>query len=302
MMRSAKDEIQRPHRTVAMNMWFCDESQSPLGRLIMSGFVTHRGIPPHAMRLLGSYALIYVLEGSGSYQDANHHLQKVREGDLLLLFPEIAHSYGPPPNGHWHEFFLHFDGPVFDLWRSSGLLNSAHPVHHLEPIPQWREKLHQIARPSPDATLVQSVDKLCRFLSTLTAITGANVVRPEHEQHWLARACKLLEGDLNEEIHLEAVAHMLGFSYGSFRQRFQQEIGVSPARYRAMRRIEAACSMLQRMELTNDFIGHTLGFSDAAHFSKRFKHIMGLTPREYRQRLRKGETIPPPRATMHMAR
>jgi AraC-like DNA-binding protein/predicted GNAT family N-acyltransferase len=72
-------------------------------------------------------------------------------------------------------------------------------------------------------------------------------------------------------------------SYESFRKRFQRETGVSPARYRTLRRIEAARELLRYSpQLTNRQIAETLGFADEYHFSRRFTQIAGSTPRQFR--------------------
>lgn len=75
------------------------------------------------MRVLGSYALVYVVGGGGEYSDARGTRRQVSEGDLIWVFPDIPHAYGPARGGRWDEIYLVFDGPVFDLWRQRGLLD-----------------------------------------------------------------------------------------------------------------------------------------------------------------------------------
>jgi hypothetical protein len=37
-----------------------------------------------------------------------------------LGFSYVAHNYGPQKDHFWNEFFVVFDGPIFDLWESAG--------------------------------------------------------------------------------------------------------------------------------------------------------------------------------------
>src|ERR1041384_629905 len=95
---------------------------TPLGQIIASGMIVNSpGVPADTMRVFGNYALVYLLEGSGRYQDGNGFRQKVRAGDVLILFPEIPHSYGPGSGEFWNEFYTVFTGAAFDLWRKVGL-------------------------------------------------------------------------------------------------------------------------------------------------------------------------------------
>jgi len=275
-------------QSIETRLLFRNDARTPLGRLTMAGFIRNSaGVGSSAMRVLGSYAIVYLLAGSGRYPDVNRRQQRMRAGDLIVIFPEIGHLYGPSASEHWNEFYVVFDGPVFDMWRQVGLLNPSQPVLHTEPIDEWLARLEGALQDPRPLTVAGRTGEICRFLQVLTEIVAPSSPEPTvaPEPAWLARACTLLEADLTQEIDLHSVASEIAMPYETFRKRFQQQVGVSPGRYRATRRIDAACALLQQPDLSMRAIAMSLGFSDEFHFSRRFKQITGLPPREFRRRL-----------------
>ena len=277
------------NRTIAFEEWVCDDVPSPLGRISIGGLVTHRGIPAHAMRVLGEYALIYLLKGGGSFCDSHHQRAEVRPGTLLLLFPGVGHAYGPPPGGLWRELFLHFEGPLFELLQARGVLDERRPIHHALPVDKWQERLLELAHTPRLAREVDTTAKIFRLANLLSQITSDEPSLPPPEE-WFQHACRLLKGNISEPFDLNLVAQAVGMSYHSFREKFRERSGVPPARYRMQERIAVARRMMEREELTGRAIAMALGFGDEANFSRRFKQEIGVSPRLYRQQLRDAAT------------
>lgn len=259
-------------------------AQSPLGRITLAGFVRNgRGVPTHPLRVLGSYAVVYLVDGGGRFRDASGLSLAVAPGDLLLIFPELGHSYGPVGRSRWSELFLVFDGPVFDLWRAGGLLDPARPVHHLEPIEHWAHRFESVLgaphRPGAGPPLVE----VCRLQTVLCeALLASGARGGDEEAAWVERACALLEADLSQNLDLGDLAHDLGMSYDGFRKRFTRAMGVPPARYRGTRLIDRACELMQQGILTDRQIAESLGYCDEFYFSRRFKQVTGRSPRLFR--------------------
>lgn len=257
------------------------------GRITQVGLIRNSAgpAPQRPMRALDSYALVYSLDGRARYEDANGLRREIEPGDAILVFPELPHMYGPPPGGRWDEFFLVFDGPVFDLWRAQGLLDPARAVFRCEPVDGWLPRLESV----PDAPRRPgaSVREVCRLQDVLAAMLDAAAPGSGEagERRFLSRACALLESDLGREQDLPSLARQLGTSYESFRKRFAAAMGTPPARWRTARIMERACELMQRGALTDKQIADRLGFWDVPHFSRKFKQIIGVPPRQFRRTL-----------------
>jgi AraC-like DNA-binding protein len=289
-----------PHHRIESRLLFNNDAGTSLGRLTTAGFLKDSaGVGP-APRVLGHYALVYLLEGGGRYWDVRGRSSAVQAGDLLLITPELGHGYGPLAGERWSEFYVVFDGPAFDLWRQTGLLNGDAPVRRLEPIDAWLPRLEAAVAEQP-RTLAERTVQLSHFLALLTEMLLPSTAAPRLADGpvWLAAACERLETALDQRIDPQGVARALGVPYETFRKQFQRYVGVSPARYRTVRRIDAACALLQDSRNTIQSVALRLGFADEYHFSRRFKQVNGLSPRAFRRQLpasregtREGQALP----------
>jgi AraC-like DNA-binding protein len=267
--------------------FFSDASPRPLGRLTMAGTITRsRGTDPHRLRVFGQYAIVLLLHGGGSFRDALGFRAQVRAGDLIFIFPEVAHRYGPVRGDDWDEIYVSFDGPVFDLWRHERLLDPARPITSVTDWHDFARRLEAILQEPRLTTVPQHLAQLHRFMALLGEVTTlSDSDTPAADALWLSRAKALLQSNLGSELRGADVAREVGLTYESFRKSFTKATGVSPAQYRSLRRMEAAKSLLAHHDMTHEAIARSLGFRDAAHLARRFKEISGETPRGFRKQI-----------------
>jgi AraC-like DNA-binding protein len=258
-------------------------ASSRLGQVSLAGFNRQaRGISLSHLRVFGHYALVYLLKNDGRFRPGpGAPLVSLRPGDLIFVYPEIPHGYGPLPGRRWDEFYVVFNGPVFDLWRRQGLLDPARPVRHLPDTRRWLACLEAVADPRlPDTPegMLQRVVRLQKFLGDIVETPPeADVALP-----WLERAKhQLVE---SPALPAQRLARSLGLSYETFRKTFARATGESPERFRNRRRIDQARRLIAERGLGNKEIAETLGFYDEFHFSRRFRQATGQSPRQFRNR------------------
>ena len=248
---------------------------TPLGEIKVIGTLRDSMGVPGPMRVLGDFALVLLLHGSGSFYDAQGTRERVAEGDFLVLFPEVAHRYGPGPREEWDELYVVFNGPAFEVLRTAGLLDPGRPVARGQGS-DWFDRVMAFARKPLTGDELDIID----FVRLLTE----PLMHHEHRHRsWLDRAKSLLGQDLSSSLDAEAVATRLHVSPQTFRKRFSSLTGMTPTRYRAGRRIEAAKTLLRQTEMTHRQIAISLGFYDEYYFANRFKAATGQTASEYRR-------------------
>ena len=96
-------------------------------------------------------------------------------------------------------------------------------------------------------------------------------------------ALKYIDEHLDEAMSLELLAEKFGFSTFYFHRLFSAVVGKSLAAFIRDRRILLACILLYSTEKSVLDIALDCGFQSAQAFSRAFKDIQGLPPREYRR-------------------
>ena len=259
----------------------------PLGRLTLAGLlVNYQVTGSMPMRFWDTFVVVYVLAGRAKFHDETGLRLPVRPGDLLLMFPGHGYHYDIDPRRPWSEFALHFQGPVFDLWRQLKILDPARPIYHLKPIEPWMERFERLVLAAPTRRASNLLKQVCQWQELLCDILaeGRGQKNDRPQNLWLGQATAVLDKQsFIEAIDWQAVVEQMGLSYGRFRKKFVQASGTSPAKYLMARRLETACKMLEDRKLGLKEIARTCGFCDAFQFSRQFKKGLRLSPTEYRR-------------------
>jgi AraC-like DNA-binding protein len=270
--------------TKTTDLHFQNAATSPLGRITLSGFGVTQARSVPEPRKLGQFAIVYIIDGRGKFADTNGRRKNVGPGDMMFLFPDIAHVYSPLPGTRWVTSYLCFQGPIFELWRRQGLLDPRKPVHHAEPVAVWSRRIESVVDPSRQAGSASALLGICRLQQLLAeVVTGAgHLMVYQEDLQWLNRVSGLIEANLASPVDWENLAHQVGLSAESFRKRFTRLAGKPPARYRMGRLMDRACELMQNRSLKDRQIAESLGFCDEFYFSRRFKSITGQSPRQFR--------------------
>jgi AraC family L-rhamnose operon transcriptional activator RhaR/AraC family L-rhamnose operon regulatory protein RhaS len=73
-------------------------------------------------------------------------------------------------------------------------------------------------------------------------------------------------------------------SQRSFLRVFQSATGTSPLAWVIAQRINRACHLLRHTDRRVTEVAFDVGFNDSNYFSRQFRKIAGLSPRDYRLR------------------
>ena len=115
---------------------------------------------------------------------------------------------------------------------------------------------------------------------------GANQTRwaSSMQDQQIRKLLELLHRDLKNSWSLPELAKEVGISRSSLAARFKQLTGDSPLHYLVTLRIQKAINLLTTTDMSVEQIAFEVGYKDSFTFSKAFKKLVGLPPREYRRK------------------
>jgi AraC-like DNA-binding protein len=267
----------------------------PLGQIVYAGTKWNSSAtyahapPPDYMRPTPHYLLVYTLEGEADYLDSTGVRAVLRKGSLIWARPGVNQSYGPRAGGRWSEFFMWFGGPVFDTWQTQGFPGEQSRLLQLEPLDYWIKRFRDLVEPSPALPAENPLLRLCHLQQILAEAiqTGPAGRHTAAMTAWRETACRHLAEATLIAPSLVEIAASMRVSYTLFRKRFLQLTGTTPSQYRTGEIIRRASRRLLETDEPLYHIAAELGFHDAFHFSRRFKQVVGLSPRDFRRQVRR---------------
>lgn len=103
--------------------------------------------------------------------------------------------------------------------------------------------------------------------------------------HVVRRVRAYIRDHIDQPITLEQLAAVAGYSRYHFVRAFKDATGMPPYAYVVQERIGLARELLRHKSTAIADVARQTGFTTHAHFSTRFRQVVGLSPAEYRQRV-----------------
>ena len=232
----------------------------------------------------------------------------LRPGRLYIIPAYTLHSY--ECNGPFTHYYLHVYEGVKNELNLTELYNFPTEVEACE---NDRRIFQTMCQQMPDARLpesnpqaydnaIQFSDYVKRYqnmeLWQKMELRGAilmlfsKFMREAVPHLWttderLQRVLKHIHGHISQNIDIDELASVACFSTPYLIRLFKRELGTSPLQYVNQKKVERAQLMLFTTDMPVKEVAYSLGFSDHSYFIRMFRKQTGITPQEYRERMRK---------------
>ncbi len=151
------------------------------------------------------------------------------------------------------------------------------------------EKLTEVLKRAAEA-----VDKRheARTLSGYGKIYIGNISKEKEapvKEDIAEETASFIERNLAEDLNVRALADRAYVSADHLTRLFKKKYGVSVTEYIYRRRMILAGELLKDPKMTVTMVSDLVGYRNYSYFTDQFKRYYNETPREYMQKMRKGE-------------
>ena len=237
------------------------------------------------------YIFHYVISGSGTLQypdlDGDMKRERIRGGEGFLLIPDCVTTYYADTRDPWQYIWIEFDGlRVREALALAGF-SANHPIYH--PISRdlrgrMYEEMQYIVN-NKDETVFHLIghlylffDYLIRSSSKKQYITGSKL-----REFYITEAISYIENNYRKDISVEDIANNSGLNRSYFGKIFRESVGKPPQSFLLQYRMIKAAELLRLTEFSVADVGMAVGYQNQLHFSRAFKGVYGVSPREFRK-------------------
>lgn len=224
----------------------------------------------------------------------------LREGDIILICPGCIHTLYAPEKGRRIIFQADIN-PLRFMKEIETLLTIMSPLIVITPedFPMIYDRVRTLLLEIKDEYLSSSssfsevsiYSKVLEIVTLIgrsragTAIEPAAVSAPCKQEEYIEKfieICNYISAHCSDELNLETVASMSGFSKFYFSRLFKQFTNVSFYKYVNQKRIEKAAELLTEPKISITNVALSCGFDSLSSFIRMFKIVKGCTPTEFR--------------------
>ena len=253
--------------------------------------------------------LVFVLGGTAIHYTDNDEYPLVR-GDVFVLRGRHAHGFKDNEKLHLVNIlynrehfsktkkeFAHIDGfqalfvyePKYRYRHKfeTKLHLTTEQIDEVLPLLKMFNKelttKHEGYKIAAESIFRMLVLEVSRFYSKM------DLTRPK-ELYKITTAIRYMEKNFAEHISVPILANLTGMNRSAFYRAFKKITGSSPIEFLVRIRVKKAASMLSyntEMHITDALA--MCGFDNSSYFTRQFKSIMGITPREFVKKNRAAE-------------
>lgn len=236
------------------------------------------------------YLFHYCLSGTGTlyaYDDRKEtNSFQIKSGQGFMIFPNQICTYIADQKIPWEYVWLEFDGLRAKETVELAGFKLEQPVYrarYKDISETMKEEMLYIVNHREESSF-HLIGHLYLFMDSLVrSSTSAQISRGSSlRDFYIKEAFSFTEQNFQNDISVEDIAASIGLNRSYFGKIFHESMGKTPQEFLINYRMTKATELLKLTGLSVGDIGNAVGYSNQLHFSRAFKNVYGVSPRQWR--------------------
>lgn len=216
----------------------------------------------------------------------NTKTYRIKSKQGFMIFPDQINTYIADHKLPWEYVWLEFDGLRAKEMVEIAGLSMDDPVYHAADGNLGNEMMNEmmyIANHS-DLSVFHLIGHLYLFLDYFLRSSASFRGNKSDKliDFYIKEALSFIEQNFQSDISVEDIAASCGLNRSYFGKIFRTAIGRTPQDFLINYRMTKAAELLKLSQLSVGDISNAVGYANQLHFSRAFKKVYGISPKNWR--------------------
>jgi AraC-like DNA-binding protein len=233
------------------------------------------------------YKIHYIHKGKGIFKYGNK-TYNLKEGQGFLICPNNVSYYKADDKEPWSYSWCAFDGLNAEFYLKRANLTIENPIFEYNKDDQISSCFKQMIQAinmekSNDLRLQSQLYLFLAILIDVAAVDSSIKMAKTNKDIYINKVIDFIQANYSHKIRISELADYMGLDRKYISLLFKNTVGVSLQDYLISFRINKAKALMKECQLSIGDISRSVGYDNPLIFSKMFKKINGVSPREYRR-------------------
>lgn len=260
----------------------------PKFRVLDVGMTIDPAGATYGPRVQNHYEFIWIMEGRAK-ATYDRDVLPAREGSILFRRPGVKDYYEWAPDQRTVHAFVHFDLEARRRIQAASpavpALREMPPNDIFRPLFGYLLSLNDLPEPSRSELMLPALDLMFRsYISGEVKVKSRPAAQmPEAVERAIGMIRANVAQSPPDPLQLKQLSEAAHTTPENLCRQFKKFLRLGPLEYAKLARLDRAASQLRRTTASLKEVALSTGFYDAYHFSRSFKQVYGMSPKEFRK-------------------
>ena len=228
--------------------------------------------------------LIYCTQGKGFCRVKDKEFD-IKENQYIIIPSGLPHYYKSDIKEPWTIYWIHFKGTLASQYIDTEInvkeILPSEVSRISERLKLFEEIFYLIQNNMSLDNLRYSSSLLHNFLGSLKFISQYRI-QEKDDTPLLELILHYMMENIHTKLTSKELANKVNMPESTLYRFFKNQTGYSLIKYFNLLKIQKACELMQSSSMKLNQVCHKVGITDPYYFSRLFRQIMGMSPKQYK--------------------